>query len=660
MVAREPYFYIDLNCLHSMPYVSSNGMAETASRVGELEYELRDVGIRVKLNREDICGYDAYRQSTTAKNISDRAETLDTLSSAFVCGIGKDGSRRWHEDRFVVHYAYSSWMGEAQWRHEDIHHAGLFPTGFNTQTSIRLQSYGSWSTQKYYPLILLEDKDTKKTWFFEHEGGMGWEMDISVYNDAEGGGLCVFISDSHEKNDGWYRELAPGEEFTTGKSLVGCVDGGFEEAVGVLTCIKREGYMQKLRGGVPPLCFNDYMNCLWALPARWKLEPLIAAASRIGCEYFVIDAGWFYADNAWGPYIGDWDPDDGDALFGEGGLCGIIEDIRRAGMLPGVWLEMESVGTSSRFAKAHPECLLTRHGRAIGSDRCLADFKTAAVREHLRSVIDRLYKMGVRYIKNDYNLSTGVGVDGERPSLADNLAEHNAAVMSFYDEIQNDYSDLVIESCSSGAMRCDFGTVKHFAVQSVSDQDNCYSMPSILSGMSACLPPERVGIWSFPYPLEISRREIFKPNTEFTAKFSDGRETVYNMVSGLMGCFYLSGHIDCADEFNMGLMQCAAETYKRNRALICRSVPIYPCGTFDMRPEGIRCFGLKGEGFIMLAVWSMDDTREIVVDLSKYAEDVVISEVYPPLPEYCAESVGHGVRIRLPEGRCAMWVKLSV
>jgi len=47
-----------------------------------------------------------------------------------------------------------------------------------------------------------------------------------------------------------------------------------------------------------PVIFNDYMNCLMGDPSAEKEIPLIDAAAKVGCEYYVIDAGW-YADGEW-------------------------------------------------------------------------------------------------------------------------------------------------------------------------------------------------------------------------------------------------------------------------------------------------------------------------------------------------------------------------
>ncbi len=51
----------------------------------------------------------------------------------------------------------------------------------------------------------------------------------------------------------------------------------------------------------------------------------------------------------------------------------------------------------------------------------------------------------------------------------------------------------MIENCNSGAMRCDFGALSHFHLQSTSDQEYYDRYPSIVQGMSALMPPERAG-----------------------------------------------------------------------------------------------------------------------------------------------------------------------
>ena len=173
-------------------------------------------------------------------------------------------------------------------------------------------------------------------------------------------------------------------------------------------------------GSVPPHIGADL-----SANGRSPISPASAAEGRRG---------------EWYKHNGDWQPCD--ELFGEGGLQGILDEIKSRGMLPGVWLEIETADASSDFAKAHPEALLTRHGHPIGRGQCFVDFRQQVVRDHLMKVFDDLYNMGVRFIKNDYNHSTGIGIDplnGEDKSMAEALRDHTEAFYAFVDEVIDMY-----------------------------------------------------------------------------------------------------------------------------------------------------------------------------------------------------------------------------
>lgn len=661
-------FYLNFTSENNNTYLASNGVYEQAQETAQGQYSLRDGTAEVTLEQQSLPG-GATLQQTTLRNTGNAPISVDILSSAFLTGIGADGTRHWDEDRFRVHFAYSAWQGEGQWRHMSLEDGGLYKTyNHQSQTSVRLTGIGTWSTNKYHPILLLEDTELGKTYYIELlVGGQSWQIEVCAKGHRDSSDLCVFTGTTCGTLNGWTITLAPGESYTTTPTLYGCVEGGFEEAVAALTIARRGLTLRHFPEGVPPLCFNDYMNCLWALPTRDKLIPLMDAAARVGAEYFVIDAGWFKTAGNWSLDMGDWLPED--SLFGEGGVQGILNEIAARGMKPGVWLEVESVGVVSGFAQAHPEALLRRNGQVIGGGRCFMDFRNPDVRAHIRAVFERLYAMGIRYVKNDYNQTVGIGIDtpGEPDkNPAEALSEHAAAVLSLIDEVCTAHPDFIIESCCSGAMRSDFGSVRHFYLQSASDQEDYLRNPSVVTGLSACLPPERIGVWACPYPVAIDYRESFRPSEDFTARFADGRVTVHNMVTGMMGLMYLSGHIDCADEFNLSLMQQAATIYKRNRATVMRAVPIYPMGTLRLSERKDYAYGLldRAGGKLLLAVWSTaeqdDCPQTVTVELSRYAHDLRVADVYPALPGYTATIDGRTLTVTLPGRGSAAYIEMDI
>lgn len=673
----NPAFYLNFNAESCTVYHNEDVWGDRAELLsgngtdGDTVWKLGAHNATVTESRETFEGLSATRLTTSVRNDGDTPLLLDCLSSAFVTGIGERGGL-WYDRRFILHYTCMAWQGEAQWRHAYAEELGLYPTyNHNHQTVFRLFSQGSWTTARHYPLVLIEDTLLGETHYFELLTGSSWYIEVSAKGYQEQSALCVMMTSAFEKNGGWYKSLGAGETYTAEPAVYGCVRGGFEEAIAELNAYKRRTYRTAFPHGQVPVCFNDYMNCLWAQPTRDRLLPLIESAAKAGCEVFCIDAGWFGQRGQWAVHNGDWQPCN--ELFGEGGLKGILDEIAARGMRPGVWLEIETADIGSDFAKAHPEALLTRHGHPIGGAQCFMDFRQPIVREHLMQVFDNLYALGVRYVKNDYNHATGIGIDpmGDE-SMAQALREHAEAFYRFVDEVMTTHPDLMMENCGSGAMRCDHHTLSHFHIQSTSDQEfyDCY--PSIIQGMTACMPPERAGIWSYPYPVDFHLREaqlevypVTDPAVQRVIECSaDGWQTAFNMVNGMMGCLYLSGRICYADEKNQKLIADAIALYKDNREALMGAVPVYPTGLTDMSFSGHTSFGLLNvqAGKLLLAVWQLrTDESETTIDLTRYLTDnAAVARTYPDLEGFaCSLNDGY-LFVTFPDGNCAAYVEITL
>ena len=102
----------------------------------------------------------------------------------------------------------------------------------------------------------------------------------------------------------WFKQLKPGESFTTVPVAVGVSDADFAKAIGQLTKYRRMIRRVNKDDENLPVIFNDYMNCLFGDPTTEKELPLIDAAAEAGCEYYVIDAGW-YAPGLWWDSVGE-------------------------------------------------------------------------------------------------------------------------------------------------------------------------------------------------------------------------------------------------------------------------------------------------------------------------------------------------------------------
>ena len=70
------------------------------------------------------------------------------------------------------------------------------------------------------------------------------------------------------------------------------------------------------------------------------------------------------------------------------GLKFVLDRVRAAGMIPGLWLEPEVAGPKSLLAQKPDYWFLVRHGkRVLKNTRFLLDFRNPEVRAYLDEVI---------------------------------------------------------------------------------------------------------------------------------------------------------------------------------------------------------------------------------------------------------------------------------
>lgn len=176
-------------------------------------------------------------------------------------------------------------------------------------------------------------------------------------------------------------------------------------------------------------------------PTTDVLKPLIDAAKEAGCEYFCVDCGW-YSDGHWWDGVGEWLPSK--KRF-PGGIEEVIQYIRSRDMIPGLWLELEVMGTKCPMVDKVPkDWFFQRNGQAV-IDHCRyqLDFRNPQVQEYAMGVIGRLVEeYGVGYIKMDYNIDCGVGTDRDTDSAGAGLLEHNRAYLAWLDRVFETYPDL--------------------------------------------------------------------------------------------------------------------------------------------------------------------------------------------------------------------------
>ena len=77
-----------------------------------------------------------------------------------------------------------------------------------------------------------------------------------------------------------------------------------------------------------------------------------------GAELFFVDASWYSALNSrWWNTVGDWEVG---SRFPEG-LAPIRERVHAKGMLWGLWMDAERIGSESNLARQHPDWFVRRY-----------------------------------------------------------------------------------------------------------------------------------------------------------------------------------------------------------------------------------------------------------------------------------------------------------
>lgn len=586
-----------------------------------IHYRHESMQLVVQVFMQFIPDTAVIRHVTKVKNEGDVPVTLTHLSSAYMQGIAAEGCMPWHDtDKIKVFYCRQAWEGEGQWRSSDLEEMGLYPTSVHpTSQAIHITSEGSWSTGRFLPMAVIEDKDTNKVWFVQIETSSHWHLEIGhkgCWDYESNGSLYIQADGASEHFGGWTKTLIPGESFDSVPAAIGCCDGNFTDAIRELTKYRRS--ILKPRNtwtGHLPVVFNDYMNCLWADPTDDKLFPLIDSAADVGTECFCMDAGWFSNRNVpWGASLGDWEPSAD--RFGSGGLQHMINYILSKGMIPGLWLEVEVCGENSALGKKPDSWFLRRNGKRVGGgERWFLNFMNPEVCQYIHAVIDRLVDMGIGFIKNDYNACIGAGDDSHGCSPADGLLRHIRAFYSFLDEVREKHPRLMIENCASGGMRIDYGILSHVHMTSLSDQEIYTNYPSIIGGVLAGVLPEQAGIWAYPYPLLFKDRgnPALVTSLDYQQSMEDGEQTIFNMVNGLCGNMYISGRLNAADAYNRSLVREAVSLYKQERNHIHNAFPIWPLGfsrISDRRSWASVGLVREDQSRILLAVWRLESEEE--------------------------------------------------
>jgi len=615
-----------------------------------MEDSTNDIGRKLVITQKDkttgakvISYIQFYKGTSTIRmyneviNEGTAVQTLEYLSSFFYLGIGKEGILS-TDDKMFLTYACHGWQKEMNFRTETFPGLGFGQTqpalSHCTSTTFELTNTGNWSTKKYLPMGFISntEADTGIYWQIEHNGS--WHTEIGDLN----GHFYLSLNGPTEIQSHWFKDLKPGDSFTSVPVAVGVSSSSFDNAMGQLTKYRRMIRRPNHDNEKLPVIFNDYMNCLFGDPTTEKEIPLIDAAARMGCEYYVIDAGW-YAPGGWWDSVGEWQQSY--ERF-PNGIEEVTSYIRSKNMVPGLWLELEVMGIHCEKAKNAPDSwFFVRHGkRVFDRSRYQLDFRNPDVIAHANEVIDRVVQQyGIGYIKMDYNIEPGIGTEQNADSAGDGMLGHERAYLAWLDDIFRRYPDLVIENCSSGGLRTDYAMLSRYSLQSTSDQEDYVNYATIAANACAGITPEQAAVWSYPM------------------RDGDEEETVYNMVNALLLRIHQSGHLVGLSKERYALIKEGVDYYKSIRNDIRQSIPIWPSGLADSRDKWLSA-ALKHADKAYIAIWRRGgEESEFTIPLNKFFSNGTMHRAYRITVAYPHENMRQNVEYHVDKKAHLLIVK---
>lgn len=441
---------------------------------------------------------------TVFKNQSKENVCLELLSSFSLGGLTPfvEGDA---EECLAVHRIQSVWSMEGRVQTQDVEDLQLEPSwAGHAVRCVRFGQAGSMPVNHYFPFVAVEDRKSGVIWGAQLAHNASWQMEL-FRKDAS---MAVSGGLADREFGQWMKTVSPGENFTTPRAVLSvclCRDmTAAETAQGAHAALNRIGQRMSFGGmryfeNQPeseqelPVIFNEYCTT-WGCPSHENICDILEHIRDKGFSYFVIDCGWYKADGVpWDISMGDYEPSA--TLFKEG-LQKTVDAIRAEGLQPGIWFEIDNVGSASKAYRME-EYLLKRDGVPLTTTmRRFWDMRKDWTEQYLtEKVIGTLKKYGFSYMKMDYNDSIGIGCDGAE-SIGEGLRQNMEASYAFLEKIKREIPDIILENCASGGHKLEPLMMSACSMASFSDAHECEEIPIIAAALHRVILPCQSQIWA--------------------------------------------------------------------------------------------------------------------------------------------------------------------
>ncbi|MDD4199641.1 MAG: alpha-galactosidase [Parabacteroides sp.] len=244
---------------------------------------------------------------------------------------------------------------------------------------------------------------------------------------------------------------------------------------------------------IRPTLLNSWEGAYFTFNEQ-TITDMIDDAANMGLEMFVLDDGWFgnkYPRSSSTQGLGDWQVTQ-DKL--PRGIDYLADYAINKGIKFGIWIEPEMVNPKSELAEDHPEWIVKADGRPVPTTRgqWLLDLTNPEVQDFVFEVFDDVMKQSdnISYIKWDANRH--VQSVGSAQLTADAQShfwiKYIQGLYSVYERIRDKYPNILIQACSSGGGRIDYGALKYHQEVWTSDNTDARSRIFIQYGTNMIYP----------------------------------------------------------------------------------------------------------------------------------------------------------------------------
>ena len=351
-----------------------------------------------------------------------------------------------------------------------------------------IESRRGSSSHQLNPFAALASPDATETAGEVYGFSLIYSADFQILTEVSQYGCTRLQAGLNPETFSWKMEA--GETFVTPEALMTYSGHGFQEMSHHFhdVCRRHLG-RSAARDMVHPIIINSWEAMYFDLSEE-KLKQFLADCEGLDIDTFVVDDGWFGRRTDDQSSLGDWFVDE--ERF-PGGLHGVAECCRNAGMKFGIWFEPEMISRDSRLYKAHPDwCIRGQEEPVECRHQLVLDMSR-------KEVVDGIYEQmaafireyDITYIKWDFNRN--LTDNGSFFLPPDRQREHThrymLGVYSLMHRLTETFPQVFFEGCSGGGGRFDFGIHYYMPQIWTSDDSDAAERLRIQYGTSYAYPP---------------------------------------------------------------------------------------------------------------------------------------------------------------------------